>query len=345
MAAFPARQDDLLARLLEEIGERTQLARLARRVFAASRIEQRRFAVPDFSSSECWIGAGRASLRARLAVFAEHAPQLAAQASRAALADASISSSEITHLVVASSTGMLTPGLDVRVAALLALRADLDRTSIGFMGCSAAFNAIGVARGCLARNPNARVLVVCAELCSLHRLPASCPEHVVAQSLFGDGAAAVVLGTESDRSLARLGAHASQLVPETRELLTWQVEDAGFEMRLDRRLPQAIASALPDFVACVETDAKARRELDWLVHPGGAGILCAVEKCLDLAPEALAESRSVLNELGNTSSSAVLYVLERALRTRPEPRDGVLLGFGPGLGLEALRFQRIGFRS
>jgi predicted naringenin-chalcone synthase len=341
-AAYPARQSDLLAQLLAEIGERVPLAKLARRVFATSQIDQRHFVVPDFSAREQWIGAGCASLREKLAVYAEQAPVLAAEAAAAAIADAGIAADELTHLVLASSTGVLTPGPDVGLAALLGLREDIERTSIGFMGCSAAFNAIEVGRGCLARARDARVLVVCVELCSLHRRPVSGTEHVVAQALFGDGAAALVLGPESPRAVARLGAHTSQLVPDSRELLTWRLEDGGFEMHLDRRLPQAISTALPGFAARIASDPEARRELEWLVHPGGAAILCAVEKTLGLGRDALSHSRRVLAERGNTSSSAILYVLERALRM-PATRDaGVLLGFGPGLSLEALRFSRGG---
>ena len=95
---------------------------------------------------------------------------------------------EITHLIVASCTGFTAPGLDLQLAARLGLRADVARTMIGFMGCSAAVPALRAADHTIRAEPAARVLVVNLELCSLHLQETEDVETALALLLFGDAA-------------------------------------------------------------------------------------------------------------------------------------------------------------
>ena len=290
---------------------------------------------------------------ARMRAYEESAGPLAAQAARRALQQAGWRGTEPTHLVTVSCTGASAPGLDLELIDRLALRPDVQRTHVGFMGCHGALAGLRVARALAEAEPGAGVLLVAAELCSLHFHHGRHPDRLVANALFSDGAAAWcgragpatgAAGRANGPSVTTdavardwsLVASTSRLLPDSRDLMSWRIGSHGFEMTLDARVPDVIAAHLPDWLG----NWLAGRGLSpgevgsWCVHPGGPRILSAVEDCLALPPEALATSREVLAECGNMSSPTVLFVLER-LRARRAPGPTVALAFGPGLVAEA----------
>lgn len=312
-------------------------ARLAARVIDRSGVEARWSCVPDFTApgEPLLLGSRSPPTSVRMRAFAEHAPSLAALACRRALASASVEAAEVTHLVVVTCTGFFAPGPDVELIAALGLSADVERTLVGFMGCCAAFNGLRVGRQSVLARPGAVSLVVCVELCSLHFRPDPAPDSVVAHALFGDGAAAVVIGGGVD-GIALLGPAATRVEPGTRRDMGWEIGDDGFRMTLSSYVPQLVGTEIGGFVAPLGP----ARAASWCVHPGGKAILDHVEDALHLAPEALASSRGVLRDAGNVSSASVLFVLEREIARLRRGERGVMLGFGPGLTLEGLAFTR-----
>jgi predicted naringenin-chalcone synthase len=300
-------------------------------------------------------GCGRGpSTGRRMQEYADCAPPLAVAASERALAEAGLSPDEVTHVVSASCTGFMAPGIDMALVAGLALKPTVERTHLGFMGCHGAINGLKVARGCLAAEPEARVLVCCVELCTLHFFMGWDPEKIVANALFADGAAAVIC-QNSDSSgnnagemrsngavvsdLWRLSAVGTVRIPDSAAAMTWEIGDFGFEMGLSRRIPELIGLHLRSYLQSW-LDRQGRTLADvasWAVHPGGPKILDAVELALTLAPPALETSRAVLAEHGNMSSPTLLFILDR-LRRQKAPRPCVALGFGPGMVVEAALF-------
>jgi predicted naringenin-chalcone synthase len=268
---------------------------------------------------------------ARMAVYAEQAPDLALTACRQLGA-----LEQVTHMVVASCTGFIAPGIDQVIARRLGLAADVERTVLGFMGCYAGVTALRSAAHIVRSDPAARVLVVSAELCSLHLQPTDRLEALLAMAQFGDGAAAALISSEGP-GLA-LGDGLSMTLADSGELITWTIGDTGFAMELSGEVPSRIAAALADeaVVARITGGTDAPPIVAWAVHPGGRSILDAVERALSLPPERLAASRAVLHAFGNMSSATVVFVLERLMRERPP--SGLALAFGPGLALEGLRF-------
>ena len=264
----------------------------------------------------------------RMAIYAEEAPRLALSAI-AKLPELG----EVTHIVVASCTGFVAPGIDQIIARRVGLADDVERVLIGFMGCYAAVTALRTARHIVRSEPDARVLVVTVELSSLHHQATVDIEPLLAGAQFGDGAAAAIV-TGGAAGLT-LGAGISAALEDSDELITWQIGDTGFHMRLSGEVPGRIAAAL------ARDDVRDRVLGDtapqaYAVHAGGRSILDAVAKGLDLAPHALDHSRAVLRDFGNMSSSTLMFALERVLRDRPV--SGVALAFGPGLAMEGFRF-------
>ena len=268
----------------------------------------------------------------RMQVYAREAPQLALQAI-AALPGLD----GITHLVVASCTGFVAPGVDQIIARALGLPGDVERVVVGFMGCYAGVTALRTAGHIVRSAPAARVLVVAVELCSLHLQDDAGLESTLAMAQFSDGAAAAIVSAEG-MGLA-LGDNFSGLLEESDSLITWTIGDTGFTMGLSGEVPGRLAAALsePEIAGKVTDGRPAEDIAAWAVHPGGKSILDAVERAFALPQGALAESREVLRACGNMSSATILFVLERIMARRPE--TGVALAFGPGLAMEGFRFS------
>ncbi len=264
----------------------------------------------------------------RMRRFAQTAPDLALEAV-AALPDIH----GVTHLVIASCTGFMAPGLDQIIARRLGLATDVERVSIGFMGCYAGITLLRSAAHIVRSQPHARVLAVAVELCSLHLQESGDIESLLAMGQFADGAAAALVSATGD-GLA-IGAGLSAALEESSDLITWTVGDTGFAMHLSGAVPGRLAEALDDPRLQADIIGTAPPAA-WAVHTGGRSVLDAVERGLGLPADALDASRAVLNDFGNMSSATVIFVIERLLRQRPE--TGIALAFGPGLAMEGLRF-------
>ena len=296
-----------------------------------------------FPPAEAW--GDRPSTGVQMKRYAVEAGRLAAQAAATAIESAGMAVDEITHLVSCSCTGFANPGVDLELVRTLGLPASVARTHIGFMGCHDAFNALRVADAFVTANPSAVALVSCVELCSLHLQYGSHGDHVVANSLFADGAAAVV-GVGCGHSAAWLGgwrivAQASEVLPDSEQEMGWLIGDSGFEMTLSPRVPGLIASQLRPAVEemLARAGIAAGDVATWAVHPGGPRILGGVAEAMGLPPDTLAVSRDVLADHGNMSSATILFILERLARAEAAG-PCVALAFGPGLTVELAVLDR-----
>ena len=250
----------------------------------------------------------------------------------------------ITHLVVASCTGFVAPGLDQLIVKAAGLDPGVERTVVGFMGCYAAVSALRLAHHFVRSEPASRVLVVNLELCSLHFQQTGDLQKVLAMLLFGDGCSATLV-TADEVGLALLDFRAATIA-ETADAITWRIGDHGFDMHLSGQVPGQIARALAAEQARNDAGGllRGRRPEDydiWAVHAGGRSILDAVEAGFGLAADKLDWSRGVLRDFGNMSSATLMFVLERILKAaRPKPAgDGFAVAFGPGLAAESFRFS------
>lgn len=281
------------------------------------------------------------STQQRMEHYKTHAPGLALQASRAALAEASLSPEEITHLITVTCTGFYSPGLDRDLIAGMGLPGTVERTQVGFMGCHGAFNGLRVARAFADSNPNAKILMCAVELCSAHYSYGWHPEQMLSNALFSDGAAALVVASDkaAPADAWHQSASGSYLFPNSADAMTWTIGNHGFSMTLSSKVPDLLFAHLKpwlsswlDELGLTIDDIKS-----WATHPGGPRILTFVQACLELPNGVHETSRKVLTENGNMSSPTVLFILQQ-LRAANAPRPCVALGFGPGLTAEAMLF-------
>ena len=285
---------------------------------------------------------GGPGTKARMDRYAVEAGPLAIAAASRALDSAGVAAGDVTHLVTCSCTGFANPGFDLELLHGIGLQPSVARTHVGFMGCHGGFNALRVAEAFVEARPESIPLVVCVELCSLHFQYGSRSDTVVANSIFADGAAAVVGGHPTrHRPTWRIERQWSTVLPHSRDEMGWTIGDHGFEMSLSAAVPGTIGRHLP--AATAAGLAAAGRALEdvgsWAVHPGGPRVLAGVQEALDLPHDALAASRDVLAEHGNMSSATILFILERLFRG-DAANPCVAMAFGPGLTAEFALIER-----
>src|SRR5271168_1652778 len=270
----------------------------------------------------------------RMELFEQSAPLLMRKAvDRLALSEKERAG--IRHVLVTCCTGLYAPGLDFEIVDHLGLPACVERTMVGFMGCHAAINALKLARHIVRSDPQAGVLMVNLELCTLHFQETQDLERILSFLMFADGAAASLI-TAREQGFA-LDSFKAVTVPETRGLITWKIRGRGFDMLLSGQVPTELGRALHAGELLAERDG-----IDlWAVHPGGRSILDAVEQGLELPAGALAASREVLSCFGNMSSATVMFVLQRIMQQARPGQRGCAMSFGPGLTAETMRFHVI----
>ncbi|MFM2250676.1 MAG: hypothetical protein RLZZ358_1603 [Bacteroidota bacterium] len=275
---------------------------------------------------------------ARMQVFEEKGPELAEQAVRSALLQAKVEANSLTHLILISCTGMVAPGLELDLMRRLGIPSSVERYCIHFMGCYAAFTGLRLADQLVKANPKARVLVVSVELCTLHFQKEYTEDNLLANSLFGDGAAAAVV-MQSEKGL-QIKNYFSEVLWEGEKDMAWKIGDFGFEMRLSQYIPSLLNQGIRRLRDLFEAKFNFSKVRHVAIHPGGKQILIQVQEAFGLSPEVNQHALEVLRTCGNMSSASILFVLERMLQDSSIQGDILALGFGPGLTLETTHYEK-----
>lgn len=284
------------------------------------------------------------SVKQRMLLYEKAALPLAINAIENCLAlHPGFDKNNITHLVTVSCTGMYAPGLDIEIIEELGLPGNIQRTSIQFMGCYAAFNGIKTANYITKSHPEANVLVVCVELCTLHFQKSKERDHLVSNALFGDGAAAMLIQgkPKTNGNSLSLEAFYCDLFPQGKKDMAWHVSDFGFEMTLSSYIPSLIKGGIKSLAGkLLENLNLDQSQISYYaIHPGGRRILEVCEEELGLSPEDNCHAYEVLRDYGNMSSPTVVFVLKSIMQNLLEEDKGKNLlsfAFGPGLTVESL---------
>jgi predicted naringenin-chalcone synthase len=346
--AFRHKQEDIL-QFMQLIYSFTEAdKRRLRFLYHQSHIDTRYSVIPDYSRP-CpeWKFYPHTenlepfpSLELRMTWYHKYAPQLSVNAIRDCI-DGKLSESEITHLITVSCTGLSAPGLDLQVMELLDLPRNTARSSINFMGCYAGIHALKTADAICQADKQAKVLIVCTELCTLHFQREPTMDNIASSLLFGDGsAAAVVTADEHPQKGLHLDGFYSEVIPKGKKDMAWEVSSTGFLMTLSNYIPDLLEE---DF-AQLTNRALAKKGLSqqdiahWCIHPGGKKILETVHKTLSFQTNELQASYDVMRQYGNMSSSTIFFVLKKMAPAFLHNHNGKehIFGaaFGPGLTME-----------
>lgn len=249
---------------------------------------------------------------------------------------------KVTHIIIVCCTGMYAPGLDIDLVRKLQLPTTVLRTSINFMGCYAAFNAFKIADAFCHVDENAKVLIVCTELCSLHFQKAPTEDNLISNALFGDGAAAVLVeGTTTAPIRLKAENFCSDLAIEGERDMAWAIGDLGFEMKLSTYVPSIIKGGILKLTkSLLDKISKNINDIRFFaIHPGGRKILESIEAELGINKLQNEPAYHVLKNYGNMSSPTILFVLQEIInKLNPGDQGEHILSFafGPGLTLESM---------
>jgi chalcone synthase len=298
------------------------------------------------------------SLDARQDVLIEEVPKLGAAAAEKALKEWGQPRSQITHLVFCTTSGVDMPGADYQLIKLLGLSPSVKRAMMYHQGCFAGGMVLRLAKDLAENNRGARVLIVCSEITAVtFRGPSeSHLDSLVGQALFGDGAAAVIVGADpsepAEWPLFQLVSASQTILPNSEGAIEGHLREVGLTFHLQDRVPQLISTNIERLLedAFTPLGISDWNSIFWVAHPGGPAILNMVEAKAGLDKARLCATRHILAEYGNMSSACVLFILDEMRNksakdghtTTGEGMEwGVLFGFGPGLTVETIVLQSV----
>lgn len=305
-------------------------------VFANAGIETRYLSVPPE-----WYDVER-SFSEKNARYIETATVLGAAAAQKALEAARLDATDIEYLIFVSTTGLATPSIDARLINVLNMRSNIRRTPVWGLGCAGGASGLSQAYHYLLGHPDEKVLLVAVELCGLtFQQNDFSKSNFVAAALFGDGASAVVLsGDKDDSGGVKIVGTRSTFWPDSLDVMGWNIYTTGLQVVFSRRIPDIVKTyAKVNFENFLKEYDLTLNDISYLIfHPGGAKVLDAYNKALNLSNGKLEICRQALRDYGNVSAVSVLLVLEEHLKQFSESKGefGLISALGPGFCAENL---------
>jgi alkylresorcinol/alkylpyrone synthase len=321
---FRLRQADVMAKADQLFDRHTSEIERMLGIFANAGIESRYGCVPLewYERPHGWAEKNQ--------LYLDNAVALLARAGLEALAAAGLEVHDVDGIVTVSSTGLATPSLDALLMERLSLRRDAWRLPVFGLGCAGGVLGLARAAQMAQAAPEQRILFLVVELCTLtFRRTDQSKANIIATAIFGDGAAAAVVGCNGEGpALTHWGEHCW---PNSLDVMGWRVEDDGLGVLFSRDIPALVRSEMRAVtVAFLDRHRLSLDDIDGFVcHPGGAKVVAALEEAFGLPDGAMAEARAVLREFGNMSAASVMFVLQRVLRERPSGRH-LMSSLGPG---------------
>lgn len=304
---------------------------LVRRLIRNTQVRKRHLLQPIEQTLE------HPGFEARNLLYAREAKARIPEVVNRALANARLLARQIDAIVFVSCTGFMMPSLTAWMINELGFRSDTRQIPIAQLGCAAGGSAINRAHDFCLAYPQANVLIVACEFCSLCYQPTDMTVgNLLSNGLFGDALAAVVVRGQGGAGI-RLVGNGSRLVPGTEDWISYAVKATGFHFCLDRRVPGTMEQLAPELRSVAADHGWQADELDfYIIHAGGPRILDDLSHYLGVDCALFAHSRATLSEYGNIASAVVLDALRRFFEVggAHQGARGIIAGFGPGITAE-----------
>ncbi|MGF7080056.1 type III polyketide synthase [Mucilaginibacter sp. UYCu711] len=272
--------------------------------------------------------------------YIENALNYSVQAIEDCVIKAGVKKEDITDLVFVSTTGLATPSIDALIINKMRLNPHVNRSPLWGLGCGGGVSGMAKANMAAMANPNAVVLLVAVELCSLTLIKSDYSKsNFIGSSLFSDGIAACIIKGDNHTcpgNKVDYVASSSKLYYDSLEVMGWDFQDTGFKVLFSKDIPTFIHENVKQDI----TEFLANHNLqlsdikNFIFHPGGKKVLDAYTDALGVEGDFLNKTRAVMNDNGNMSSATVLYVLERFMREGFEDGYGLMMAMGPGFSSE-----------
>jgi len=357
---FVMKQDEVLRKAAAVFGHKPELMQRMAKSYGNAGVKQRNSCVPLewYAAPHGWPE--------RMRLFEENALKLLTEAGQKVLAAAGVSPADVAATVTVSSTGIVTPSLDSLLQAPLGLAPGVQRLPVFGLGCAGGVIGLSRAAAMARAQPGRWVLFLCTELCGLTFRPADDSKaNIIGTTIFGDGAAAVLLrcapSSRADRHgpdaishgkdavlhgsspvLAHIHAWGEYTWPQTRDIMGWSVEDDGLGVIFSRSIPNLVRDNMREVTDSFLCEHGLRQDdiNGLIVHPGGEKVLEALESAYGLSPGGLIHARDVLAEHGNMSAVTVLAVLEKTLQSGDKGRH-LMTALGPGFSVGMCLMQLV----
>ncbi len=252
---------------------------------------------------------------------------------------ANINKEDITDILFISTTGLATPSIDALIINKLRLNPHINRIPVWGLGCGGGVSGMAKANMAAKANPDAVVLLVAVELCSLTLIKSDYSKsNFIGSSLFSDGIAASIIKGDNhkDNKGVNYVASSSKLYYDSLEVMGWEFQDTGFKVLFSKDIPAFINEHIHEDI--VEFLSKQNLQLsdikNFIFHPGGKKVLDAYTDALGVEGDFMQKTREVMNNYGNMSSATVLYVLDKFIEDGFEDGYGLMLAMGPGFSSE-----------
>jgi predicted naringenin-chalcone synthase len=291
------------------------------------------------------LSSGEPGLSVRMQLFRKYAVDLSLAAIQK-IESFELQKPAITHIITVTCTGLFAPGLDIELIRTLGLSPAIQRSSVNFMGCNAAVIALKNADAICRSEPDAKVLIVCTELCTIHFQKRFNDDYILSNLIFGDGAAAVMMASRPEASSyarkVQINRFNSMILHNGYRDMAWQLSETGFIMNLTSYVPGLIKENILPMLDAIGLNPS--QIAQWAIHPGGKKIVDDFALALNLDKTSLADTYEVLKNYGNMSSPTVLFVLKQVLAKAGSGRSGDQIfaaAFGPGLSIETMQLQYV----
>lgn len=319
---------------LSNIDEKT--ARIARKLFKASEIEQRSSIVPlEVVFSDI-------SFEEKNNIYIESMIEMGTAVLQKALKESNLDPTEIDTIITTSCTGFMIPSVDAYMINRLGMKQHINRLPVTEMGCAGGTSGLIYAHNFIKSNPGSKVALISVETPSItFQKNDLTPENLVSTAIFADGASCVILG-DIDEVRPTIVDTDMYHFPNGEYLMGYKLQNSGLKIILDRDVPNTIKEHFPNILLpFLEKNGLSPQDLqNYMFHPGGKKIIHMVEDYICRFNKDISDSLDVLKKHGNMSSSTILYILERFMKKEiSEGEKGYMLAFGPGFMAQSLLLE------
>lgn len=280
----------------------------------------------------------------RNALYSKFARILGEKVLKSVFEKTGIKSYEIDLFITVSCTGFMIPALDAYLMNRFPFKNNVRRLPVTELGCAAGVSSLIMAGDYIRAYPDANVLILTLELCTLSMQPTDrSADHIISTAIFGDGAAAAIVTGRKTKNGLHILKTENRFFPGTIEFMGYDVERTGFHIFLSPRISKFIENNIASQMESVLGAAGLGvGDIEtWLFHPGGSRILKSIEMGLGIDGAKLSESAGVLRDYGNLSSATILFIIESFMRneTNRSCSYQVVGAVGPGFGLDTILTQ------
>jgi len=319
------------------VNQESRFIRKVKKIFEGAMVDKR-YSIMDpievFTSS---------SFEERNAIYVREVIDLGEKVLEKALKKANWKPTDLDYIITVSCTGIMIPSLDAYLINSLKLRQDIVRLPVTEMGCAAGISGIIYAKNFLKANPGKRAAVIAVESpTATFQLNDYSMANIVSAAIFGDGAACVLLSSNSEDVGPEIMAEEMYHFYDAIHMMGFKLTNSGLQMVLDVEVPETIASHFPDIIHPFLSKNNLKMEdINYLIfHPGGKKIVNTVEDLFSSLGKNINDTKEVLRLYGNMSSATVLYVLERIMDSQPKKGEkGLMLSFCPGFSAQRILLE------